>query len=237
MAVSNSTVFSRTANELITDALELLGVKAEEEPLQNVELVRGIKWLNYLLKAWQTDGVMAWTLTEGSFALTQGDHDVVFGPAGTVTAVPLDIQDMRINRGGNDLQMTRLSRDAYFSLPNKTTQGYPTQYFYDRQRDTGTLYLWPAPDSAGGTVSFTYRRRIMDITNSTDDFDIPQEWSLAMVTGLAALLIPIYGKSGTPRGQEIKEMAAQAYESVKAFDIDEGESSMFVYPASYDGAR
>lgn len=237
MTVSGSTDFARTANELIVDALELLGVKGEEEPLQAHELERGLKWINYLLKTWQVDGVMGWTLTEGTLALVQSDADYVFGSGGSFTTVPVDIIDMRITRNSTDLQMTRMSREDYFAMPNKTTEGYPTQWFYDRQRDGGTLYVWPAPDSTGGTLKFTYRRRVMDMDASTDNFDIPQEWYLAMVSGLAALLIPVYGRSGTPRAQDIRQQAAEAYTAVKSFDIDEGESSMFVLPNTYAGRR
>lgn len=233
MAVSGSVNFARTANELVVDALELLGVKAEEEPLQAFELERGMKWLNYLLKGWQTDGVMAWTLTEGSFALVASDADYVVGSGGTFTTVPVDIVDMRITRNSVDLPMIRLSREDYYAIPNKTVTGYPTQWMYDRQRDGGTIYVWPAPDSTGGTLKFTYRRRIMDMDASTDNFDIPQEWYTAIVYGLALKLTPIYGKSGTPRAAEIRQEAADSYDSVRAFDLDEGESSIFVIPNTY----
>lgn len=237
MALSNSTDFSLNAQELLVAALELLGVRSEEEQLQQVELERGLRWLNIMLKAWEVDGVMAWTLTEGTFALVQGDVDYVIGAGGTFTTVPVDIQDMRITRGGNDLPMTRMSREDYNWLPNKTTQGYPTQWYYDRQRDGGTLYVWPAPDVTAGTLKFTYRRRIMDLDGPTDNFDIPQEWYMALVYGLADQLIPIYGKSGSPRAMDVTQKAAVAYNSVKSFDIDEGESSIFVIPDSYARPR
>lgn len=237
MTVSNSTDFSLTANELITSSLELLGIKADEEPLSQVELERGLRWLNIMLKAWEIDGVMAWTLTEGSFALVQSDVDYVIGAGGSFTTVPVDFIDMRITRNSVDMPMTRLSREDYYSMPVKTNEGYPTQWFYDRQRDSGTLYVWPAPDSAGGTLKFTYRRRIMDMDAAADNFDLPQEWYRAIVYGLALQLTPIYGKSGTPRAAEIRQEASDAYNSVKGFDMDEGESSIFVVPDSYSRPR
>lgn len=237
MAVSNTTSFARTANELIADALELLGILGEEEPLTAVDLQRGTKWLNYLLKAWQADGVMGWTLTEGTLALVQSQASYSFASGGDFTTVPVDIEDMRITRGGTDLPMFPMSRMDYYALPNKTSEGYSTQWYYDRQRDTGTLYVWPVPDATGGTLKFTYRRRIMDMVTAGDNFDLPQEWYLALVSGLASLLIPIYGKSGTPRAADIRGQAGEAYSSVKAFDIDEGESSIFMVPASYSRPR
>jgi hypothetical protein len=108
---------------------------------------------------------------------------------------------------------------------------------YDRQRDGGTLYVWPAPDSTAGTIKFTYRRRIMDMDASSNNFDLPQEWYMALVYGLAESLIPIYGKSGTPRAADITQKALGAYTSVKAFDVDEGESSIFMIPDSYSRPR
>lgn len=233
MALSNSTDFSLTANQLIVSSLELLGVKAEEEELTAVELERGLRWLNIMLKAWEVDGVMAWTETEGSFALVQSDRDYVFGSGGTFTTVPVDILDVRINRGGNDLSMTRLSKADYNAMPNKTSEGYPTQYMYDRQRDGGTFYVWPAPDATGGTIYLTYRRRIMDMDASSNSFDVPQEWYMALVYGLADQLAPVFGKSGSPRAADISQKAVVAYNSVKSFDLDEGESSLFVVPYGY----
>ena len=238
MAVSSSTDFARTAEELIVDALELLGVKAEEEPLQAVDLDRGLKWLNYLLKALQPDGAMAWTLTEGSLTLADSDGSYSFASGGDFTTVPLDITQVRISHdGGNEIEMTRLSREDYYRIPTRTAEGYPTQYYYDRQRDSGTLYIWPEPDDALYDITFTYRRRIMDMDASANNIDLPQEWHLAIVAGLAALLILPYNKSGTPRAQEVRQMAADALNSVKAFDMDEGETSMFILPATYSRRR
>lgn len=234
MAVSSSTDFSLTANQLVETSLELLGVKAEEEPLQAVELTRGLKWLNIMLKAWEVDGVMAWTLTEGSLTLADSDGSYSFAAAGDFTTVPVDIQQVRISHdGGSEMEMTPISRADYYRIPTRTTEGYPTQYYYDRQRDSGTLYVWPEPDDALYDLTITYRRRIMDMDASSDNFDLPQEWYMALVYGLADQLIPIYGKSGTPRAAEITSKAANAYMSVKAFDLDEGESSIFIVPDSY----
>jgi hypothetical protein len=238
MAVSNETSFVRTAGDLITDALELLGVLGEEEPLTAVDLQRGLKWLNYLLKAWQPDGVMTWTLTEGGpFTLTQGDFDIDFAAGGDVEDVPLDIQSVRVTRSGGTIPMSPLSREDYFNLPNRTAQGYPTQYYYDKQRDSGVLYLYQAPNAVLTTIEWTQRRPIMILTAANDSIDVPEEWDLALVSGLASLLIPIYGKSGTPRAADIRAQAGEAYSSVKAFDIDEGESSIFMVPASYSRPR
>lgn len=236
MAVSSSTDFSLTANDVVVIALELLGTRAEEEPLTQIELDRGLRHMNMMLKGWEADGIMTWLKTEGALTLVQGTASYTFGAGGDFTTVPMDIEQIRITRT-NDLEMTRMSRPDYFSIPTKTTQGYPTQYYYDRQRDSGTLYIWPTADATLGTLKFTYRRRIMDMDASGNNFDLPQEWYLAITHGLAVMLAPIYGKTGTPRYEDIKAKAAAAYDSVKSFDQSEGEASIFVLPAQYPRPR
>lgn len=231
MSVSGSTDFSLTANDLVTEARTLLGIQAAEEPLQADELNEGLRSLNMMLKAWEADGVMAWVLTEGTLTLVQGDADYVFSSGGDfTTAVPMDITQMRITRNNYDLPMTRIGREAYYALPLKTTQGYPVQWYYDRQRSSGTLYVWPAPDATAGTLKFTYRRRIMDLDAGVDDFDVPQEWFEAVTYGLAKRLIPRYGKAASPNAQFVAMEADKAYAIVKSFDAGEGASSLTIMP-------
>ena len=233
MAVSNSTDFSETAQQIIIDARNELGIANDEEPLEAVDLQKGLRALNRMLKAWQADGVMAWTLTEGSLVLTQGQAEYDFGSGGDFTTVPFDITDARMGRNSTDLPMTRLSREEYFALPNKMTEGYPTNYFYDRQRNSGKLYVWPAPDATTSTFKFTYRRIVMDLDNNSDDFDTPQEWTEALVFGLAARMVGMYGMSGKPAAQRVQALADATYSTVKGFDVGEGMGSVRINPAGY----
>lgn len=233
MAVSNSIDFTMSAADLVKDARSLLGIDADEEPMEASDLVYGLQRLNMMLKAWQIDSVMCWTMTEGQLTLVQGDADYVFGAGGTFTTVPLEVTDVRINRGGNDLPMFRLSREDYFALPNKTTQGYPTQFYYDRQRSGGTMYVWPAPDATAGTLKFTYRRIIMDVDGAADDLDLTQEWYQAISENLAVKLMPKYGGAGTPEGKLLIASAERSFQTVKGFDIGEGIGSLSIVPAGY----
>lgn len=237
MAVSNSTDFKETAQQLIIDAMAELGISEDEEPLEDIDLQKGLRALNRMLKAWQADGVMVWTLTEGMLALVYDQGAYAFGAGGVFTSVPFEIAEMRINRNGNDLPMNRLSRDEYMALPNKTARGYPTQFYYDRQRSGGTLYLWPTPDIGVGTVKFTYSRIIMDMDAGANDIDLPQEWHEAIVFGLAARLVGTYGMAGKPAAGRVEKMAAETYQTVKGFGLGEGQASVRVTPTNhYRGA-
>jgi hypothetical protein len=233
MAVSSSTDFSQVFTELFTDARRELGVNAEEEPVDATELQNGLRVCNRMLKAWEADGVMAWTYAEGTLTLVASDESYTVQAGGDITVVPMDIVQMRITRSGTDLEMRRMSREEYYAIPNKTATGYPTQYFYDRQRDTGVLKVWPAPDATGGTLKFTYRRRIMDMDAGSDNFDIPQEWYEAVCLGLASRLIGHYGKAGTDEAKRVEREAANAFLLIKAYDTGEGENSIYITPSPY----
>lgn len=233
MALSNSTDFTQTAESLIEDARAELGVNADEEPLQDYELERGLRLLNGMLKGWQAKGLMVWALTEGTLTLSEGEASYTFGSGGDVTTVPFEITDARISRSGSELPMIRLSRDEYDALPNKTNEGYPTQFFYDRQRSGGTLYVWPAPDSAEGSIIYTYQRIVMDMDGATNNFDLPQEWLEAIRYGLALRMIGPYGKAGTPAAAHVTREAARSYAEVEGFTLGEGKASVSITP-DYD---
>ncbi|MDB6036013.1 MAG: hypothetical protein JWM16_6351 [Verrucomicrobiales bacterium] len=230
MAVSGSTDFKSVSAEIIADALSLLGVLAEEEPLPAYDLVRGMRFLTKMLKQWEGLGIGSWLRTEGTFALVASTPSYVFGSGGSFTTVPFDITDARITRSSIDLPMERLTREEYFALPNKTTTGYPTQYFYDRQRDNGTLYVWPSPDTTAGTFGFTYRRRIMDIDAATDNFDLPPEWEKAITDNLAYELIAVYGKAGSEEAKKVSRDAPISFAIVQNFDVGESEGSIMISP-------
>lgn len=231
MAVSGSTDFRSIGSELVAGALSRLGVLAEEEPLQPFEAERGYRYLTQMLKAWEADGLAGWLYTEATFALVDSDKDYVFGSGGTVTTVPFEIMQVRISLdGGSEIEMTRLDRESYYRLPNRTTEGFPTQFFYDRQRDDGTLYVWPVPDSNDYDITLTYRRRIMDLDLGSENVDLPPEWEEAIELGLAKRLLGPYSLRGTPTSAEIRADADNAYSIVKSFDTAEGQGSIFILP-------
>lgn len=232
MAVSGSVDFSQTASSLIEDARRKLGVHADEEPLQAHELQTGLRTLNRMLKEWQADGIAISYLTEGMLALVASQASYDFGSGGDFATVPFEITQIRIRRNSTDLEMIEISREEYFALPNKDNTGYPTQWYYDRQRSGGTLYLWPAPDTVSSTLRFTYRRIVNDMDVTTDDLDLPQEWYDAVVYNLARKMMPEYGGAGTPDGQLVLSEAKSSYDKVRGFDIGTGKSSIMITPYS-----
>lgn len=238
MAVSGSTDQNSTAVTILEDARRLLGIHAEEESLANHEKDTGLRFLTMMLKDWQVDPDLgSWLETQGTLALT-ATASFLFGSGGAFTTIPFEIVAVRISKsGGNEIPMTRMSRADYFDLPNKTSTGTPTQFFYDRQRDSGTLYVWPVPADATYTITFTYRRRIMDVDAGTDNLDLPPEWQWAVANSLAVQLIPVYGRGGTPEAAQVITQADVSLSKLKAFDISNDGGSITIARDPYDRRR
>jgi hypothetical protein len=239
MTVSSSTDFNPTAVSVITNARRLLGISAEEESLEANELTIGLDWLTMILKDMEADPDLGtWLETQGTLTLVASDKDYTFQAAGDFTTVPFEISHMRVVKSsGNYIEMRRISRQEYYRLPNPTSTGFPTQWFYDRQRDGGVLYVWPVPDASDYSVAFTYRRRIMDTDAGTDNLDIPPEWIWAVTHRLAVALGPLYGRAGTPEFSRISDEADNAMGKLKMFDAGNDNGSVTIEADYYSYRR
>jgi len=235
MAVSFSTDFNLTAVEIVEEARKKIGIHSAEEPLSANEKQSGLNSLNIMLKAWQIEGVSTHHITEGTHTLVQGDKDITFftsGVGGDVTLEPVEMLDVRITRNGIDTQMTEISREEYYALPNKNTEGFPSLWFYDMGRGGGTLYIWPAPDANLGTLGFTYVDPIDDMDDNQHDLDLPQAWFEAVIYGLADRLSEEHGIINTPLGQRVTQRARETLEKIKAFDLGEAKNSIRISPST-----
>lgn len=176
------------------------------------------------------DGTVDWTTVNGtpsgtSVVITDGlssaaaTDNHVYAYTSKIDR-PLRIFNPR-RRGadGNDVPIFMVSRQEYFDTPNKTTQSSPVQIYYDPQLTTGTMHIWPAPDTADDRIFFTAHIPLQDFDNSSDSPDIPQEWLDAMVWGLARRLCPSYGIPADVR-REIRAEAAVMYEQVRDFNTE-----------------
>lgn len=234
MTVSGSTDFSYTAADIVTYARSALGIQPDEEPVTAAEMTKGIFLLNGMLKSWQAEGVRTWAITEGGpLTLVQAQASYSFGAGGDVTTVPFEMVQIRIRRSGVDLEMIPMTRGDYFAMPNKDSQGYPTQFYYDRQRQGATLYVWPAPDSSAAALYYTYQRVIDDVDAQTNALDMPQEWFEALYYGLAERMVPHYGKGGSKNAQLVVIEAQRSYTVVKNWDTAEGLGEISILPAGY----
>ena len=145
---------------------------------------------------------------------------------------PQRISSCRLRQGSSntDIVVREISRQTYFDLSNKTSQGKPSKYFYDKQRAFGDLYLWSTPSDVDDTIKFTFARSFQDFDTATDDPDFPTEWLNPIIMNLAVILGRQYG-IGRERLAEIKISAEISKAELE--DWDREPTSIYFAP-SYD---
>jgi hypothetical protein len=149
-------------------------------------------------------------VAEGIFTVVAGD------PSYVLAADVVDILDVIVRRSGTDFEIDRISRTEYFTLPNKTTQGRPSQYFLDRTI-TPTMYLWAAPENSTDQIRYYYVRRMQDADSLTDTNDIPFRFLPCMVAGLSYY---ISMKRAPERTALLKAVYDEEFQRAADEDID-----------------
>ncbi len=117
-------------------------------------------------------------------------NDVLFVKLLAITPTVLDVAEFVVANNPSEIPMARINRDDYQSLPDKTFQGRPVQYWLDIQRNNPVIRLWPAVQLQYTfyQLVLTRKRYLMDVGTLTETLDFPQRWFEAVVSELAARL-------------------------------------------------
>jgi hypothetical protein len=107
-----------------------------------------------------------------------------------VSPTVLDVRELVWANNPMAIPVSRINKDDYYNLPDRTFQGRPVQYWLSRQRDVPIMQLWPAPDSASvfRQIEILVHRHIMDVGTLRQEIEVPQRWYDAVVWQLAKKL-------------------------------------------------
>lgn len=210
----------------------MVGVVAIGDTPEAEHATKALEQLNLMVKTWGANpDPKLWQLTEGSVTLIDATETYVLTAARKVMSAR-----RRIGTGTsqNDMPLNVISRQEYYDKPAKLSTGYPLDVYFDPQRATRTLYVWPVPDATIAstvTIPYTYLRVIEDLDSLDDDFDLPQEWLEVLEVSLAArLIIPFRVHITDPAGaQLIMQRAQDLYAQLSSYD--EEDASVFLQPS------
>lgn len=161
-----------------------------------------------------------WTVGLTSQVLTQGTATY------SVAAQTAMILDVYINNGTNDRLIFPISRTEYASYPDKTQQGTPTVFWYDRLV-AQTITLWMVPDEAATyTMSYYSCRQVQDANYvNAQNVELPYRFLDAFVAGLAYRLARIY----RPEQEQIRKADyQQAWDIAAGFDRE--NVPIYIFP-------
>ena len=213
MATSGTYTWRPDVEEIITEAAERCLLDPTMIDRKTALTMR--RSLNLLFAEWAVKGVNYWTTVESTLTLTSGTR-LYSLPAGTV-----DILDAVIRRNDSDTGLSRIALTDYNALPDKTTTGKPSQFFFDRQY-TPQIYLYPVPSNSTDTIIYWNFFQIEDVVKSQSDIDVPYRWTEAMCAGLASKAsIKIPGV----QNDRIMMLGAQAENAFNDAATDEGEKA------------
>jgi hypothetical protein len=218
MATSGTYSFSMDIDEVIQEAMEMIGGEATlgEEPRS------ARRSINLLLQDWQNRGIQLWTI--GTTAVTVTTSVTAY----TLGSENIDVLEAVVNRSGIDLQLERISMEEYMKVPRKGQTGRPTQFAVRRGRDTATVYLWPVPENSTDTIKFEVVRYIQDVTRSSQTADVSRRFLPCLTAGTAYFMS--MKRPGVDAGRI--QMLKQEYEErlLRAQEEDKERASIYMRP-------
>lgn len=182
---------------------------------------------------WLDNGTIFWTTTAGAptnlvIPLTAALPSPASSGAQVVNYTNDLVRPLRVPGGrrytfavpgGQPIEtpLSIYSRLDYGQVPNKTTPGTPTAFFFDPQLNFALFNVWPNPNSNQWACRFTAQRPLQDMITQANTFDFPIEWSAALRFNLAVELAPEYD-CAADRLQIIKTMAEEKMGLVQSWD-------------------
>ena len=206
MATSSSTNFDLDVAEYIEEAFERCGLEART----GYDLQTARRSMNIMLSEWANRGLNQWTIQQRTQTVTANDSEY------SLDTDLIDILSLVVRRDGTDFSMTRISRDTFLNLPNKTSTGRPTQYFLDRQI-TPNLKLYPTPENSTDVIVYDALTRIQDADTQINTMEIPFRFIPCLTAGLAYYTAM---KRAPDRIQLLKTVYEEEFERAMAEDRD-----------------
>lgn len=182
MTTSGTYDFSLDNPSVIIEAFDRIGIRAPE--ITRSKMLSARRSSNLELQSWSVKGLNLWAISLGEVSLEDGVSEY------DLDSETISILDAYISNASNDRIIASISRSDYAGIPNKTSEGTPTSFWFDRSSPTPTVKFWPVPDADSTyTFKFYYMRRLQDADATIgQDPDIPYRFMDAFIAGVAKRL-------------------------------------------------
>ncbi len=215
MATSGSRDFELDVADIIEEAYERCGIEVRT----GYDAKTARRSLNLMFAEWANRGLNLWTIQQATLTLTKGQAQE------TLTPDVVDLLEVVLRRDGTDFELSRVSRGEYLTIPNKTTEARPSQYYFDRKIDP-VINIWATPENSTDQIVYYYVRRIEDADTLTNTTDMPFRFYPCMVAGLAYYLAM---KRSPERIQLLKSVYEEEFQ--RASDEDEDRTPLKLQPS------
>lgn len=190
MATSGVYIWTPTLANLIDEAAERAGLNPSTLTYQH--LVSARNSLNYLFRELETEHIdQFYRIDRESTAVSA---------AATSTALAsgsVEVMQVWLRESGSttDMPVTRISREDYNAIADKTATGTPTMYYINHESlNAPTIVLYPIP-SAAITLYYDRMRYVDDATALSNTPDAHRLWYDVLAYGLAMRLAEKYNEA------------------------------------------
>lgn len=222
MSNSDATI---TRTELIKRAFRRIGIWT---PSTN-DLINAAALLNDKMKEIDTQGKWLWAIdnTPTLLSIVSGTQSYSVGTAPTgIASYILELARMELIIGTALFPLRIIDKDESLKSWEResSANGQPYLCFLEKKASMADQKIWVYPNpSANFSAQYTYRRRLFDFDNASDNPDMPSDWNQKLVKILAFELAPEYGYPEEKLGA-LKQMADEALKEGKAANSEERDS-------------
>lgn len=226
--IGTTTAFNPALSDILIEMFERCQIRAVELQTEHFQSAR--RSLNLVQSRWSNRGINLWKVQLYSVPLTHGQIDVPIDPS--VINV-LDVYRTTQDQSGfpTDIILYPLDRSGYAAIPNKTQQGPPTSFWFQRLQSPN-MKLWPAVDAQGPyTLNYyTWRQMADAIPQLGLTGDMVERFYEAYVAECAA---HIAMKWAPDRMQVLATYAVAAYTEAQMEDHEKIETHIVPDFSSY----
>jgi hypothetical protein len=154
------------------------------------ELEKAVNSLNDMLEYWSLNDLLIYVNLRETLTLVVSQATYTLGTGGDLnSARPETVVDVYYqDSNDSDSHLTHITELEYNDIPNKTSEGRPTSWFYAPDYPRGKLYLYPVPNDTN-TLNITSKKPFSAVTID-DSFILPSGYSRAIKWNLALEMSP-----------------------------------------------
>lgn len=204
-----------TVRDIITDALNDIGVIAHNETPSAEDIALGLRVLNRMIDTWQTEELLIYNVVNQVFPFVAGQQSYTVGTGGDFNIPrPVNIQRAYArDTQGNDYPIEIVNVDEWSSITVKYISTTIPCFMYDNNDiPLKSLYFWPKPSDASWSVSLWYWGLIQSFSNVSDVIVLPPGYEKMIEYNLAVELAP---KFSSAISDDIKQLAISSKAQVK----------------------
>lgn len=212
-----------TGLQIITDALQDLGVLDATETPESQDVTLGLRRLNQWIGTLALHRQLIFEVRREVFVLAQGVASYTIGPGATWNTVrPVWIDGVSFILDATEADPVEVTRrkpwttQEFQAIPVKSTTGpIPNGLYCDMAFSASghaTVTVYPVPSTAVARAVLYIPRPLQQFADSTSTYVMPDGFELMLVKGLAVQLQRPYGKTADPG---LIEEAREAMDAIK----------------------